>query len=332
MNNGRISSIDFLRAVAIIIVGVTHVLSYNLGSTTVNVTWNYLHFVVPLLIFCSGYVTYIKHHDTPWDMKKRISRLLIPYYGYTLLNIGVLALFGRPLPMNILIKSVFLIGVDYGWLPLLFVEMGLLTPILLTVSKSQKATAGVFILSILSSTALALYGTPAIDYRLVMWIPWSSILLLSFMAAKMRLMETLSRHTSLLAVTAFSSFVIFLLFSWYLTTVHRALTLTLHKYPPDILYLSYSVGMGVLLVSISMTANIYSTSLRRALEWVSKHSYSLFFLHYAFLTMLPLIKDTIGIPAQILFVLAGTTLAFLLIQTTGSLLGQTKKRTGPALN
>jgi len=175
MAKTRFEHIDFLRAVAIIGVIVTHILSYNLGTTLTNTIWNYLHFVVPVLIFCSGYVMYQKYATVRWTKeslvawyKKRSIRLLQPYALWTLLHYALWYVFP---------KYFSGLGLDYGWLPLLFIELMIVTPFYLSVWKNQKL---LLTMLISASTIVLLFFKPSINYQFYMWIPWSIVLLLSF--------------------------------------------------------------------------------------------------------------------------------------------------------
>ena len=240
----RFDHIDFLRAVAIIGIIITHILSYNLGTTLTNTVWNYLHFVVPLFVFCSGYVAYGK----PMDYKKRTVRLLAPFLIWTTLH-WVLGLGLR---------------LDYSWLPILFLELMIVTPIYMSLWKSHRLY---LVLAIFISTLLK----PPIDYRLYMWLPWSSILLLSFFAREKRINPI---------IPALVGFSIFMIGNWLLSILHQPLTLTLHKYPPDIFYLSYGVMIGSILLLIT------PKKISPIVRWFSIHSYNIFFAHYIILGLI----------------------------------------------
>ncbi len=294
MHKPRFEDIDYLKAIAIIIVVVTHVLSYNLGPSLINTIWNYLHFVVPAFIFCSGFVSYQKYKDTVWTygsswqwFLKRVPRLVFPYYLVILLHYALWFLFpwvfsgsGLVKDVGFLLRSVVLIGVDYGWLPLLFIELMLITPLCLTAFR-KKHTRMLSMGISFASTVILLFIHIPVDYRIIMWVPWSFILLLSFAAAEFR-----SNKASLLPIrTSYIlgvcvSLTVWLFFDALLRFQGRQVTLTLHKYPPDLYYLSYGIGLGNLLLLLE---NVLSTRIqffRNMLRWLSSYSYELFFAHY----------------------------------------------------
>lgn len=294
MAKPRFDEIDFLKAIAIIIVMITHVLSYNLGNQTTNIIWNYLHFVVPIFIFCSGFVTYLKYKNTVWTVSsswqwfmKRVPRLVLPYYLVILLHYALWYLFPHVFSGNGLIRSTdfilrsaVFIGVDYGWLPLLFIELMLVTPLYLNAFK-KKNTRLLSIGISLASAFVQLFIHIPIDYQIIMWLPWSLILLLSFAAAEYK-----DNKTSLIpARTAYILGVCLSLTAWlfmdsFLRFQGRQTTLTLHKYPPDMYYLSYGVGLGSMLLLIEHILRPRLGALRNMFRWVSAYSYELFFAHY----------------------------------------------------
>lgn len=300
MHKQRFDDIDFLRAIAIIAVIVTHVLSYNLGTNLINVVWNYLHFIVPILVFCSGYVTYRAYSSTTWTLptlitwyKKRIVRLVLPYYIIILLHYALWFAFpsvfsGYGIQKNIyfIIRSILFIGVDYGWLPLLFLELMLLTPLYLTLYKHKPYNIITLIPLGASSVALFFIHLP-LDYRIVMWLPWSSILFLSFIVANYHTnTKPLLPKNIIYIMGTTVSLMIFLFLDSLLSYMGRQTTLTVHKYPPDIFYLSYGIGLGSTLLLLENIAHRYIEFLRSILWWLSTYSYELFFAHYLVIDIL----------------------------------------------
>lgn len=270
----RLGNIDFLRAVAIIGVVITHILSYNLGATLTNTIWNYLHFVVPMLVFCSGYVAYQKYATTHWTIKntllwykKRAIRLIKPYALWTVVHYGLWCIFP---------KYFSGLGLDYGWLPILFLELMLVTPLYLYIWKTKKL---LFIFLIFLSTVLLLFFKPSLDFRIDMWLPWSAILLLSFLTAS----QTVKSIPYI--IVAVCAFAVFIAGNILLPILHQPLTLTLHKYPPDLFYLSYGIGIGCILLLIQPHDIFQGKHIKRTLLWLSVNSYNLFFAHYIILDL-----------------------------------------------
>lgn len=260
----RNSQIDFLRATGIIGVVLIHSTLYRLGTPLMNAIWNYLHFVVPLLVYCSGYLVYKKYKDTVWSYKfaytwfgKRVGRLILPYLLWNGAHFFIWKLF----PGNFAG-----IGLDNDWIPILFLELMIATPIYLTLWKSRYR-AVLILLVVLSAV-----WHPPWDYRIYMWLPWSTIYLLSFAAAEYGL------KPKILGTVAAGAFVFFVLSNLLLTRLNVVLTLTRHKFPPDLFYLSYGVMMGSLLLLLE--PYLRSRRISGIIMWLSRYSYELFFASY----------------------------------------------------
>ncbi len=271
----RLGHIDYLRAIAILGVIITHILSYNLGTTLTNNIWNYLHFVVPMLVFCSGYITYQKYSETRWTLKntvqwyqKRAVRLIGPYAAWTILHYGLWYMFP---------KYFSGLGLDYDWLPILFLELMLVTPLYLRLWKTKRP---LLTFLIFLSSILFLFLKPSLDFRTDMWLPWSAILLLSFEAASNVIQP--ARYMSI----AILAFVVFITGNLVLPVLHQPLTLTLHKYPPDIFYLSYGIWIGSMLLLMEPYRISQGKHIKKILLWLSKNSYGLFFAHYIILDLI----------------------------------------------
>jgi len=315
MQKQRFDDIDFLRAIAIIAVVITHVLSYNLGTNLINVVWNYLHFIVPILIFCSGYVTYRVYSSTVWTFptliawyRKRIVRLALPYYIIILLHYAlwfafpsVFSGYGIQKNINFFVRSIFFIGVDYGWLPMLFLELMLITPLYLALYKHK--TYKTITLAILGLSSVVLFFTHLpLDYRIIMWLPWSFILFLSFILANYHMnTKSILPKNIIYIMGATVSLMIFLFIDSLLSYQSRQATLTVHKYPPDIFYLTYGIGLGSALLLLENVAYRYIAFLRSILWWLSKYSYELFFAHYLVIDILRTAMKTANIYIPLFF-------------------------------
>lgn len=315
MAKPRFDEIDFLKAIAIIIVMITHVLSYNLGNQITNIIWNYLHFVVPAFIFCSGFVTYQKYKNTSWTVSsswqwftKRIPRLVLPYYLVILLHYTLWYLVphifsgnGLTKSIDFVLRSTVFVGVDYGWLPLLFIELMFVTPLYLNAFKKRGTRLLSIGISLASALTLLFIHIP-VDFRIVMWLPWSLILLLSFAAA-----EHKDNRTSLIPTrTAYIVSICFSLTAWlfidsFLHFHGRQTTLTLHKYPPDIYYLSYGAGLGSILLLIEHILRPRIGVLRNMFRWLSAYSYELFFAHYLVIDALRTVTRNFHISLPVIY-------------------------------
>ncbi len=287
----RFYHIDFLRAISVIIVVIIHVLSYNLNNSVHYFYWNYLNFVVTAFVFCSAYVLEVGHGKkintsneliTWW--KKRLSRLLIPFYIYLLFHYLLWIIFpnfftgsGLQKSLSFLIKSIFLYGgVDANWLPLLFIELALIYPLLKAIQKNKKLLilymafslliTGFYTYSTIISQSLYRY------YRSLMIIPYSLVALLA-----MRLVNKDS-FKKYLVIIFFSllSFLI-LLFFW---PILGKISLFNQKYPPNLYYLSYSLMLTLVVILFSYCKIFQINFVKKFIVFTSAEAYTLFFVSY----------------------------------------------------
>jgi len=313
----RLPHVDFLRAVAIIVMIAAHVLSRNLGTILTNTTWNYTHFAMVLFLFCSGYLFYRQTATIIWSprtyltwIKKRALRLVGPYYGFLSLHFILWYVFprlfsglGLTKSADFVLSSIIFRGVDYGWLPLLFLEIMLVSPMLLMLYRSKTTKAGTILLFFVSTVIFLFYPRQGMDYRLVMWVPWSFIVLMSFRYAEL---EQSASKTRAVITTGAAAAVLFALGSAAFPSFRLPLTLTLHKYPPDIWFLSYGIAVGSILLFAAPARILNTGYVRTAIRWISIHSYQLFYIHYIMTDIVKTIHPETGLPHQI-------TLQFLIV-------------------
>lgn len=318
----RLTHIDFLRAIAIIAMISAHVLSYNLGAAPVNTMWNYLHFAVVLFIFCSGYLFFLQFENTPWTrfvyarwIQKRSMRLLPLYYGFLLSHYALWLLFpavfsglGLQKTGAFILNSFLLIGVDYGWLPLLFLELMVVSPLFALLFRNAKSRSATTAVLLTSATILLFQPMRFIDYRLIMWIPWSVVIFFSFYYARMKHAQQITRKR--LYITGSAAVAVYILGSILLSNWGIPLTLTLHKYPPDIWYLSYGIAAGCMFLIIAPSRVFILAPLQKPIAWISQNSYALFFVHYLVIDIIRTCQHayalTLSLAAQLLLSLGGS--------------------------
>lgn len=315
MEKTRIEEIDFLRTVSTIGFIAVHVLSFNLADKYNLLVWNYLHFVEVGFVFCSGYVLAARYQSfANWqEIKKwygkRLARLLVPFYLYLIVHYiiwfllpGYFGGIGLKKSLAFVAKSIFLVGgVDLGWLPLLFLQMAILFPIFIMIRKKKFAFLLISIFSLL--TAGIFMAAPFFKpyYRFVMWIPWSFVLLLSISAYTKESVDRkrpeLIKRRLLVGLVALVLFLVLFLF-W---NTKGSENLTSHKYPPDLYFLSYGIGMSSLISLFGYLDFFKRPFIKKIIMYVSKQSYTLFFVHFIVLDFV--ISGVRGnyFPDQVLF-------------------------------
>ncbi len=281
--------ITFLKALSITGIVVIHFLSYHLSNPTLSTLWNWLHFVVPAFVFASGYLVIPKAQKRIKDLKfaflwlkKRLVRLLLPFYLYLathyLLTLLFPSYFKAPWLKKsgeFILQSILLIGgVDFNWFVLLFVQLALITVFLAFIWK-KKPLIWVFILiSFFSSLAFYSLRPQYNTFRWTMILPWSFVYILGGMVFEV---EKKIKRKNLFYFLNFLTF-LFIFFS-FRPNLSR-LVLTQHKYPPNLLYLSYGISATFFLLLLSKLKIWDLSMIKRLLNFTSKNSYTIFFTHY----------------------------------------------------
>jgi peptidoglycan/LPS O-acetylase OafA/YrhL len=284
----RVFAIDIIRAVAIIGVMVTHSLAVFLGPPTNNFLWNYLHFVVVAFVFCSGYLTMHTYHHLQngntllmW-YKKRFFRLYIPFAVYTLAYIFTHRI--HFLSRFVFDSFTLAGGIDVGWLTLLFIQLTALTPILIGITRNKMYFYSVLSICGLFSLITTFYRIPSSYSRGLAWFPWISIFLLgSYLAQKDHFIRIGARY---FVLTGIVTLFLWLFFTAILNNINYPLTLTLHKYPPDLYYLLYGTGILSILLGLSKKWRNPDTLSTAIITFLSKNSYGMFFMHLIVLFVL----------------------------------------------
>lgn len=307
----RYWEIDFLRGTSILLVILIHSTVYFFSNPIARNIWNVSQISVPIFIFCSLYIFVTKEWDKDQSwlsyIYKRTKRLLIPYFLF-IPCFFLLLFFIRPeqLSTNYILQSLIVIGgIDINWLILLFIELTFLLS-LLKVTK-QKIVLLLFLscLSFLSSLFFVFYPTsPSINYKYVMWLPWSLLLGFTY------LFVLFQEKKSYLAILGGISFFVFLSLIFILQSSNHSLIFRENKYPPNLYYLSF--GMASIIVMYFL-APLF-TWMSKPLTYLSNNSYQLYFIHYFFLIWFASNKQLLALPWWIFFLLIlGISLMTLII-------------------
>ncbi len=112
----RVVEVDILRGIGIFSVLLIHSTVLYTSNKVAYFLWDTNQFAVQLLVFCSAYIYFLKEKkDAAFSLsgflKKRISRLLEPYYVFMVLFFGILFIFERSkLTPSFMAESVVLSG------------------------------------------------------------------------------------------------------------------------------------------------------------------------------------------------------------------------------
>lgn len=307
----RFYHIDFLRAIAILAVIVTHVFSYNLSSRQNFLIWNYSHFTIVAFVFCSGYVMFASYSQKIYSFssvmnwyRKRLIRLLLPFYYYFVIHFALVLLFSRffsglglKFSWQFILQSItFIGGIDLNWLPLLFIELALLFPLLiLAFNKRKKIFWGYVSFAIIFTIISTIWQIPYKFYREIMWIPWSLFLILPWwFYKKENSLKVISLSFPLYFLISLIGFIFFIFLYFVWSHLGRSLTLIDNKYPPNFFYISYEVFGSFLLLGMSFLNLFKYKWILQIYQYISKSSYMLFFIHYIVLDFILSLNKMIG--------------------------------------
>ncbi|MEN9327643.1 MAG: hypothetical protein RI947_451 [Candidatus Parcubacteria bacterium] len=318
----RNKMIDILRALAVLIMILTHSLVPYLSQPHLYKLWDLIHFAVPMFVFCSGYIFYAgadklkKIRYVPYILK-RVYRLMIPYYIYAFAYIIFVSWTGGLTVTPAYMLSVITAtgGIDISWLVLLFLFFSLLTPLYLKVHTNRLVRWGYLSIAVITS-ALLLFLNPSMSYKWYMWIPWSIPFIYGYVFIQYQTKKGyLWKSSVLLAVLFVASYILRL-------QLHRSTQLFNNKYPPTLLYISH----GLLWINLicAIVQNIKLPSVVTVLaSFLSRFSYSLFFIHYFII----LVASHMGLPRKLhwfVFALC-ITISSLGVQWAGSFVFRRRK-------
>lgn len=301
----RFLEIDYLRGFAVIAMILIHTSVFYVSNPFAYFFWNYSQWAVPVFIYCSGYL-YFKNYDLrimPSSRaqaegnygysKKRIIRLLVPYYMF--LPFFFLALFiihPKILTTNYILQSIFLTGgIQINWMVLLFLQFTFLMPILIWIYNKYRIFFWIYSLISVGSCILFLFWKPLFDWRLIMWLPWSIVLLFSFFYIK-------KRKKNFVFMIFILSLIIYPLSLFTVRYLGHSVNFYDNKYPPNMLIISF----GVLIISgfyilkdkgVKWYKNdkwhlpllFLLSPLSHLLLFLSRYSYSIYFIHYVILLL-----------------------------------------------
>lgn len=280
----RNSLIDFLRGLAILAMILIHTTVFFYSDPIAATLWNWSQLAVPIFLFCSAYLFVKKDMQHEIRLfsyfKKRIMRLLIPYYIFLLLFIPLVFVLNQDkVSLQYILESIFLIGgVDINWLILLFLMIAILFPFFQWASQKNRFLFwGFFSISLISSIVF-LFWIPPISYKLILWLPWSLIFFFAYWFHKH---EQHKKHL----LSAFLFFSVLGIATYFNNIfLGESVMFRENKYPPNLFYLSFGMA-GILLLSFLANPLTQNKLVRKSIHFFSIYSYDIYFTHYIILTI-----------------------------------------------
>ncbi|MBI3619910.1 acyltransferase [Candidatus Roizmanbacteria bacterium] len=280
MDRMRQPELDFLRGIAILVMIFIHSLAYYLSRPAVFTLWNYSHFVVPVFIFVSSTLFFQKDRPASWPqtlsyIKKRLFRLLLPYYIFLAFLFGLYFIFEKThLTGDFIFRSLLVIGgVDINWMVLLFLLTAIIMPLLSYLAcKRRLFFNAVGAVSVVSTVFLLFYRV-AFDYRVAMLLPWLTVVFFGYYFPLWQRQKKIKFVLPILIGIHLGTYIL-------LKYLHLSLVLFDNKYPPNIYYLSYGLSVTIVLNYFINSKAFLSLPVKRLLNFISKNSYSVFFIHF----------------------------------------------------
>lgn len=256
---------------------IIHATAYFLKDKTASFLWDTSQFVVPVFIFCSVYLFFKKNvlvdrKNIFSYLKKRISRLFVPYYIFLVLFFLSMIFVGHKIPsLSYVSKNIFLYGgLDLNWLPLLFIYVTLLNP-LISCLKNKKVLFYLFFAISLISSVFFIF-TKA-NYRAVMWLPWSLLIFFTIYFVNNEKNNKKIFYVFLISLITYG-------LTYYLESrIGHTLNHYTNKYPPTIYQISYGIFWTIFLYRLSELNLFKVLKLESIFNFFSNYSYEIFFIH-----------------------------------------------------
>ncbi len=282
MQPKRNLEIDILRGIGILAIILIHVNAYFLGDPLAKTLWNYSEFAVQTFVLISAYIffkkkTLISLKDFVSYLKKRLVRLVLPYWVFLIFYFLLIAIFDRQdLIFSNIIRQITLTttGNELNWFVLLFLQFTFLIPLLSYWAQKRKVFFSLYVLAAFSSSLLLISYNPGLNFKLFMWLPWSLIVVFTWYVA------AYEEKKWFYPTAIFATGSVYFFLSRLLTTIGRSLLFYDEKYPPNLYLLNYGIFATLILFWLIKKGLFDLGFLRKSLIFLGIHSYSIFFIHF----------------------------------------------------
>lgn len=275
----RLDFIDDIRGISIFATVLIHTNVYFLNNKIAYSLIELTQFAVVAFIFCSSYLYYLKDKVESLTLFlqhffKRLKRLFVPYYIF-LAAYFLFTFIKEPhkLTPNYIFQNLTLTGgIDFNWLVLLFIQLAILMPLFSYLRRRYVKILYLYVIVAVISSILFLKYTPHPLYRIIMWLPWSLVVIYTMYFERIRKSAVLFWGLTVLF------FIIFLITRQFvLVPLGHSLRMYDNKYPPNIYHLSYCLAGLNVLYFLSQKGLFMIT--RRFIHFLSRYSYEIYFLH-----------------------------------------------------
>lgn len=277
--------IDFLRFIGMVGIMLSH-------SVCPTLLMNIRNFDVPLMVFISSYClaeysykgTYMEY------VRGRFLRIYTPplifvvcYYLFA----SAYFPFGSPLDLNPVINAMLLLTPDALWILRVFLSIAIISPAFLFLfhKYSMRVNIAVLIAMFIVNEFLAFIAG---DYKgegyvaciIVMTLGYSIIAYVGIILSRL--------HRKQIFTFGCLFFIIFALISTiYYYSKGCFLDLSDRKYPPSLYYLSYGLGVSLILFSIrdSISKIVCCERIKRVISFIGSHTMWIYLWHIPFFSL-----------------------------------------------
>lgn len=279
--------IDFLRAVAILLIIMAHVKTVN----NTGIIFQLRSFDVPLMCMLVGMTSYMsltkRSEQYSSYLLKRFKRLIVPMWIFMTIYL-ILAVFNRlifnvdfPAPAKIITSYIPIWGVGYVWIIRVYFIIAVIAPVIYKISvKVNNIYLKILILGVLLGIQQILCYTEKFFSGFILTV-YQQILSVNFgyiiiALIGMWVVQQKSGHTFVMSL-------LLLAVSVALSFYYGIDTINSHKYPPDIYYISYGVTISLLLYLLLGKLTTFSRILgNKLIFWISASSLEMYYWHIFF--------------------------------------------------
>lgn len=277
------------------------------------------NFDVPLMVFVSGLLFKSGKSDYWAYLRKRIPRLLAPVWIFMFFFFTTSPLFDKSFTIEEIMGAVLMLdGMDYIWIIRVFVLIAAVSPLLAKLQKQIGDRYFIVTIAVIYLTyEVCLHWLNLADFShyfdhfgfphtlpdliqfllsdlLLLLIPYACVFSLGTIAKSMKTKYILLLGTACLMIFGVIAFSLFGL-----------LETQQHKYPPDLFYLSYALGVSLLLYGGSKWKGwqrVRAERIMPAIVFLSASSMWVYLWHILVLQFLP---QGLGVAASYGFVVGG---------------------------
>ncbi|MCI9286562.1 MAG: acyltransferase [Clostridia bacterium] len=254
---------------------------------------DFRNFDVPLLVILSGFLAVNSHKSNEsmyTYLKKRFIRLVLPVWIFlTIFFFGALIVraFGikYPFSLNTIFRSYALIdGIGYVWIIRVYLLCALSVPLLIKIKEKLNLNIYYVLIILVYILYEILYYSIGeknyiLKYLIYYFIPYG---ILTFIG--MEIKEWKSKRLINISVAMFIIFVILMLVMRI--TTGRFIQTNELKYPPTLYYLSYSIGMSLLMYYLVVVKNVFNIKNKiniKIITFISSHTMWIYLWHILYL-------------------------------------------------